>query len=262
MPDLPSFAIVIPMYNEISGADACIRRVCAQLSNIPNRANLIVVDDGSKDGTKEILTARELIDQKLIVVTHSQNRGYGAALRTGIRAAVENGFDYVLFMDSDLTNNPTDIPKFVAQMEQGVDVIKASRFIGDGHMEGVPWRRAIISHCGNLVARPLFRLGLRDCTNGFRAVKLAILTRMNLRESGFPIIVEELYQAKWLARTFCEVPVVLAGRGLEQRPTSFSYTLEIFRKYLTFALKASFGVKPDLKQESRVFDEDELSSLQ
>jgi hypothetical protein len=121
-------------------------------------------------------------------------------------------------------------------------------------------RRAIISHCGNLIARLLFRLGLRDCTNGFRAVKLDILIRMNLKESGFPIIVEELYQAKWLARTFGEVPVVLIGRGPGQRPTSFGYTPETFRKYLAFALRAFFGVKPDLN--ARAFDENELSSLQ
>ena len=137
----------------------------------------------------------------------------------------------------------------VAQMERGVDVIKASRFIEGGSMEGVPWRRTIFSRGGNLVARALFRVGLRDCTNGFRAVKVAILARMDLRESGFPIIVEELYKAKWLARTFCEVPVVLTGRGGNRRPTSFSYKPETFRKYLAFAIKAFFRVKPDLKQE-------------
>lgn len=249
MVDLPSFAVIIPMYNEKSGAQTCIRQVCAQLSLMPHRANLIVVNDGSKDGTKEVLATIEPVEQKLIVVTHPQNRGYGAAIRTGIRRAAEGGFDYALFMDSDLTNDPDDIPKFVAQMERGVDVIKASRFIAGGGMEGVPWQRAILSNSGALVARVLFRVGLRDCTNGFRAVKVAILSRMDLRESGFSIIVEELYKAKWLARTFCEVPVVLTSRGRDRRPTSFCYTPEIFRKYLTFAFKAFFGVKPDLKQE-------------
>ena len=103
-------------------------------------------------------------------------------------------------MDSDLTNDPGDIPKFVAQMERDVDVIKASRFIEGGGMAGVPWQRAIFSRSGNWVARALFRVGLRDCTNGFRAVKVAILTRMDLREAGFPVIVEgvgKTRQRRW-----------------------------------------------------------------
>ena len=250
MSDLPSFAVVIPMYNERPGAQPCVEQVCAQLSKMPHRASLIVVNDGSQDGTTEVLTTLETAEKKLIVVTHPRKRGYGAALCTGIRTAAEIGFDYALFMDSDLTNDPADIPKFVAQMERGVDVIKASRFTRSGGMEGVPWRRAIVSRSGNWVARALFRIGLRDCTNGFRALKVGILARMDLRESGFPIIVEELYQAKWLAHSFCEVPVVLAGRGAERRPSSFSYTPEMFRKYLVFALKAFFGVRPHLKQEN------------
>ncbi len=237
------------MYNERAGARDCVRQVCAQLSKMPHHATLILVDDGSQDGTKEVLAALDGVEEKLIVVTHPQNQGYGAALRTGIRRAAEGGFDYVLFMDGDLTNDPADIPKFAIQMERGMDVIKASRFIGGGGMEGVPWQRAIVSRGGNLVARMLFRVGLRDCTNGFRAVKVTILVRMNLREPGFPIIVEELYKAKWLARTFCEVPVVLTNRGGDRRPSSFGYKPEIFRKYLAFALKAFFGVRPDLKQE-------------
>src|SRR5262249_49380811 len=127
---------------------------------------------------------------------------------------------------------------------------KASRFVAGGRMEGVPWQRTIFSRTGNLVARTLFRVGLRDCTNGFRALKVAILRRMDLQERGFPIIMEELYQAKSLARTYREVPVVLTSRTGDQRPTSFSYKPETFRKYLGFAVKAFLGIKPHLKQET------------
>jgi dolichol-phosphate mannosyltransferase len=250
MLDLPSFAVVIPMYNEKFGAQTCVRQVCAQLAKMPHRANLIVVNDGSQDGTSEVLATLESIEQELIVLTHPRNRGYGAALRTGLLRARDKGFDYVVFMDSDLTNDPADIPKFAAQMERGIDVIKASRFIGGGGMQGVPWQRAILSVTGNFVARALFRVGLRDCTNGFRAIRVPVLASMHLKERGFPIILEELYQAKWVARSFCEVPVVLTARRKDLRSTSFSYRPETFRKYLAFALKAFLGVKPDLKQET------------
>jgi len=242
------FAVVVPMFNEEPGAENCVTQICGVLSALPGaESTLITVNDGSRDRTGEILDRLAPRFPNLRVVHHPANQGYGAALRTGIDKAAEEHFDYALFMDSDLTNDPADIPKFVAQMEQGIDVIKASRFIPGGSMDGVPWQRSIFSRTGNFVASSLFRLGIRDCTNGFRAVKVPILKQMNLQERGFPIIVEELYQSKSLARTYREVPVVLTSRTDDQRPTSFSYKPETFRKYLGFALKAFFGVKPQLK---------------
>jgi dolichol-phosphate mannosyltransferase len=238
------------MYNEEQGAEACVRRVCAALAALHVPSQLIAVNDGSRDRTGVILDGLAAETRNLEVVHHERNAGYGAALRTGMRVAAQADFDYALFMDSDLTNDPEDISRFVPLMERGVDVIKASRFIPGGQMEGVPWQRSIFSHAGNWVARTLFGMGVRDCTNGFRAVKVRILAQMNLRESGFPIIVEELYQAKTLARTFSEVPVVLRSRTDEQRPTSFSYKPETLRKYLGFALKAFLGIRPDIKRET------------
>ncbi len=247
---LRSFCVVIPLYNEERGAEDCVRRVCGVLAGIPVAGRLLAVDDGSMDATGAILDRLAAELPNLEVVHHPRNAGYGAALRTGMRKAAEAGFDYALFMDSDLTNDPEDIHRFLPLMDRGVDLIKASRFIAGGRMEGVPWRRGIFSHAGNVVARALFGVGLRDCTNGFRAVKVGILAQMNLREPGFPIIVEELYQAKTLARTFSEVPVILTSRSGDRRGTSFSYKPKTLGKYLGFALRAFLGIRPDLKREN------------
>ena len=247
---LGSFCVIIPMYNEERGVEDCVRRVCPVLAKIAYPSGLVAVNDGSRDRTGAILDRLAAGTPNLTVLHHEQNRVYGAALRTGVRYAVERGSDYALFMDSDLTNDPADIPRFVALMEQGVDVIKASRFVPGGRMERVPWKRRIFSVAGNHIARALFRVGVSDCTNGFRAVRVPILARMNLRETGFPIIVEELYQAKFLARTFAEVPVVLTSRAGDQRATSFVYSPGTLHKYLSFALKAFGGIKPELMPES------------
>jgi dolichol-phosphate mannosyltransferase len=248
--ELRSFCVIIPMFNEERGAESCVRRVCPALAAIRYASKLITVNDGSRDQTGALLDRLAPEFANLAVVHHQENAGYGGALRTGIEKAAEWGFDYALFMDSDLTNDPADIAKFVALMERGIDVIKASRFVPGGRMEGVPWQRSIFSVTGNLVARPLFHNGVRDCTNGFRAVKVSILKRLNLQERGFPIIVEELYQAKFLARTYAEVPVVLTSRTGDQRATSFNYKPEIMCKYFGYALKAFLGIKPHLKQET------------
>jgi dolichol-phosphate mannosyltransferase len=247
--DPPSFAVIIPMYNEEAGAERCVRAVTEKLPGLPGRSVLIVIDDGSRDQTGAILTGLAEKFRNLRVITHPQNRGYGAAIRSGIRAALEEDFRYALFMDSDLTNDPADIAKFVQKMREGIDVIKASRYVPGGRMQGVPWRRTAVSRLGNLLARGLFGLGVRDCTNGFRAVSLQVLARTNLHESGFAIIMEELYQCKYLARTFQEIPVVLTNRNADQRGTSFSYRPALLMRYLSYGLKAFLGIKPALKQE-------------
>jgi glycosyltransferase involved in cell wall biosynthesis len=232
------------MYNEVAGAQRCVTLVCAELARLPRLGCLIVVDDGSVDGTTDVLRALEPTQSVLVVVRHDRNRGYGAALRTGVLAAHERGCLYALFMDSDLTNDPADIPRFVELMNRGVDVIKGTRYRAGGSMQGVPRRRRWLSTTAGLVARCLFRLPLSDCTNGFRAVKIPVLIQMSLTESGFPVIVEELYHCVFLARRFAEIPVALATRPHTLRATSFPYTPSTFYRYLRYCVLAFLRIPP------------------
>jgi glycosyltransferase involved in cell wall biosynthesis len=240
----PSFAVVIPMFDEEAGAETCVRRVCAELAHIPNMTRLITVEDGSRDHTGQILERLAAGEPRLMLVRHGQNRGYGAALRTGTEKAYEAGFQYVLFMDSDLTNDPGDLHRFAGEMTRGVDVIKATRYSKGGTVSGVPTYRVWISRIGNALARVLFHLPVHDCTNGFRAVKADLLMSMDLKENRFPIIMEELYWSKYLARTFSEVPVTLKNRADDVRPTSFSYRPGVFWKYLKYPIRAFAGIQP------------------
>jgi len=227
------------MFNEEAGAERCVVEVCRELGRLPYRSRLIVVDDGSSDGTAAILHRIGLAQPLLQVVTHPVNRGYGAALRTGVEAAHDGRFDYVLFMDSDLTNSPADVPRF-------------------GGVRGVPFSRWIISAVGNRVARTLFGIPIHDCTNGFRAVKVSLLKRMELRERRFPVIMEELHWCRFLARTYAEVPVVLTARQADQRPTAFVYRPSVFWSYLRYPVlaflrrppAASVGPRPETTRAS------------
>ena len=232
------------MYNEESGAEKCVRTVCPVLESFPYRTALFVVNDGSKDRTGNILARLAQEHGKLIALTHERNAGYGAALRTGVQRAASDRFDYVLFMDSDLTNDPNDIPRFVDKMLQGYDVIKACRYCKGGRIVGVPAYRVVLSKLGNRVTSLLYGLHLTDCTNGFRAVRVSILRRMNLTEHAFPIIMEELYCAKFLAKSFCEIPATLTNRTPEQRPTSFAYRPSTLYRYLKYAVMSSLRIEP------------------
>jgi dolichol-phosphate mannosyltransferase len=235
------------MYNEERGAELCVRSVCEELRRLPNRCTLISVNDGSRDRTGEILASLASHEDRLTVVNHACNSGYGAALRTGVERAAEAGYNYVLFMDSDLTNHPQDIPRFVAKMEEGIDVIKATRYSHGGGFSGVPFYRVAISACGNWLASLLYGLPVQDCTNGFRAGKVNILMRMKLTEKTFPIIMEELYWSKFLARSFAEVPVLLTSRTGDLRTSSFTYKPKIFYDYLKYPIRARLGIRPSPK---------------
>ncbi len=232
-----TFAVVIPMYNEETGAERCVRAVCKELALFPD-SRLIVVDDGSADSTGAILDNLAPRFSALIPLHHARNTGYGAALKTGVEKAWTDGFDYVLFMDSDLTNDPSDIARFVDRMEQGFDVIKASRYCAGGGVEGVPAARYWISRIGNAVARLLYRLPVKDATNGFRAIRVGIIRAMDLKENGFPIIMEELYHSRYAAASFCNVPVVLKNRASHLRQTSFHYRPAVFGRYLKYPLRS------------------------
>ncbi len=235
----PSFAVVVPMFNEEAGARRCVEAIVPQLLRLPCRSALYVVDDGSRDATAGILAECASERPTLKVVSHETNHGYGAALRTGVEKAAQDGYQYVLFMDSDLTNDPADIPRFVERMAQGFDVIKATRYSLGGGAVGVPIGRVLVSWLGNKVARILFGLPIHDCTNGFRAVRLALLERMPLRTRNFSLIMEELYYARAMTSSFCEIPVSLTNRGKGQRKTSFRYRPRVFWDYLKFPLRAA-----------------------
>jgi len=239
-----TFCIVVPMYNEEQGAEECVRVLCQTLVSFPYRTALLAINDGSGDGTGEILSRLTQEYTQLIVVRHEKNAGYGGAVRTGIQKAAEMNFDYALFMDSDLTNDPKYITAFVEKMLAGIDVIKASRYIRGGRAVGVPFFRVVISVVGNTMVRFMFGLPIADCTNGFLAMKVDILKQMPLTERGFAVIMEELYYAKFLAKTFAEVPYTLTARSGTVRRSSFYYRPKVFYQYLKYAVMCFLKIGP------------------
>lgn len=237
--------IVIPMYNEevIAQKNLCV--IMEYTRNLPQQTTVLVVNDCSTDKTGEILELirKSQLDNHLQIISHSKNLGYGGACRTGTQYAIQNRFDYVLFMDADFTNHPKYLIEFYKKMAAGFDYIKASRYVLGGKVEGVPRWRALISIIGNGIACWLYGLKIHDCTNGFRAGRVDIYKKMQLAENKFPVIMEELYQAKFIAKTFCEVPYILTAR-VKGRPTSFTYKPEVFFDYFKYALKSFFKIIP------------------
>jgi dolichol-phosphate mannosyltransferase len=237
--------IVVPMHNEEKIVRRSVETILSYVRRLPPGAILLVVNDGSDDRTGEILQdlAKEAHGDRLHILSKEVNMGYGAALRTGVQFAVHNNYEYVLFMDCDLTNHPRYIAKFYQKMKENWDYIKATRYSDGGGVEGVPWIRRLNSVLGNTIARFLYRLPLTDVTNGFRAVKVDILSRISTKENGFAVIMEELYRAKHLTDSFCEIPYILTARSKDEGGTHFSYTPRMYLQYLHYAFRCFFGCR-------------------
>lgn len=237
MKKAPSLAIIIPMYNEELGAKKCVNQILKTIKSINYPIQLVIVNDGSRDKTEKILLSQERIHKKnLKVVTYKRNRGYGGALQEGIRVACENKNEYGLFMDSDLTNDPKYIKDFVKTIPKNYDLVKASRYVRGGK-NNTQLKRRFFSITASLISRNLFRMGIKDCTNGFRMVRLSMIKDVNFKENSFPIILEELYYLKKKkARTY-EIPNILTAR--KNSTSHFHYNYATIWGYAKYALKAS-----------------------
>jgi dolichol-phosphate mannosyltransferase len=234
----PSLATVVPVYNEESGIERSSHAMVSVAERYQGRSVVIAVDDGSSDASATVLASLEQELELLLLCRHETNSGYGSALRTGAQHAATLGFEYVAFIDSDLTNPPEDLLKIGALASEGHTYIKGSRFIFGGGMVSVPFWRQAVSYAGNAVGRTLFGTRVRDITNGFRAVRTDVFLSWPLRERGFPIIVEELDWALQTGVEPVEFPTVLMARQADQRGSTFTYNPRAIYSYLRYPLRA------------------------
>lgn len=167
--------------------------------------NVLVVDDGSTDGTSQLLAARD--DIRLI--THPQNRGYGAALRSAFDLAVEDGYDVLVTIDCDGQHQPRLIPKFVEACRQA-DIVSGSRYLTrlPGDSSPPEDRRRVNRTITNQLNNRL-RLKLTDAFCGFKAYRVPALAKMDLTEEGYAMPLELWVRAAELDLKIVELPVPL-----------------------------------------------------
>ena len=231
----PSFCIVLPMYNERANAEKCVATIHRFLVSVPTRTGIIAIDDGSVDGTGQVLRELTATYPELLVEIHEENCGYGGANRTGFARATQEGFEYALVMDADLTQDPMYIAGFVEAMRGKADFIKATRYARGGKVQGVPFARALVSWIGNRLAQAVLRCGLSDFTNGFRAIRTDFLPRLDTHENGFAMLMEEVCQARRMGATFAEVPYTLTVRD-DGSKSKFKYSWAVYWAYLRHLL--------------------------
>jgi glycosyltransferase involved in cell wall biosynthesis len=205
-------SVVIPVYNERYLVAESIRRVLAVESPLLDQIDLIVVDDGSTDGTREVL--RALADEhpeRIDYVEHDRNRGKGAAVRSGIdraRGAV------TIIHDADLEYNPNDIPRLMLPfVQEGADAVYGSRFATSEYRRVIYYRHTLGNRLITFLADLLSDLNLTDVETCYKAVRTGLLQSIPIRSNDFRLEIELTFKlAKRGARIF-EVPISYAGRS-------------------------------------------------
>jgi glycosyltransferase involved in cell wall biosynthesis len=207
-------SVIVPVYNERNTVGEILRRM--RLVDLPIEREIIVVDDGSVDGTDKILAALE--DSTVRVRSHPANRGKGAAIRTGIEAA--RG-DIVLIQDADLEYDPQDWPRLLAPLLLGkAKVVYGSRYIGE--REAMSIGRWVGDRSLSLLTAVLFNAAISDVETGYKVVDRLVLDGLNVEADRFDF--EPEITAKLLRRghRIYEVPVTYSGRG-EQEGRKFTW---------------------------------------
>jgi dolichol-phosphate mannosyltransferase len=227
--------VVLPAYNEAGNITPLVTELLQTSKAASLALRVIVVDDGSVDGTRLELEGLQSRLSALTVVMHPQNLGLARALKTGIAAACRDGCDAAVFMDCDLSHRPSDLLKLVAALEAGADVVLGSRFVPGGGMVGVPLWRAAISRAGNLVGRFVLALPVSDLTTGYRAIRRSVLESVALGEDGFTIQLEAVVKAAAAGFQLAEVPITLGTR--RHGESHMRYTVDLLLNYYRLLMK-------------------------
>ncbi|MBK7452458.1 MAG: glycosyltransferase family 2 protein [Anaerolineales bacterium] len=201
-------SVIIPVYNEVESIQVILKRVYE--TNLVHE--IVVVDDGSKDGTRDVLAT---LDGKnsLRVILHEKNKGKGAAVRTGMAAATG---DVLLIQDADLEYDPRDFPILLQPIEEGLaDVVYGSRFLGRAHRVTMFWH-LVANQMLTLMTNILYNTILTDMETGYKVFRREVLNGMVLHANSFDF--EPEFTAKILKRKFriFEVPITFNPRDYTQ----------------------------------------------
>jgi len=200
-------SVVIPVYNEVSTIGEILNRV----RSVPQDKEIIVIDDGSTDGTRQWL--EKLTMQEVTVLFHSENKGKGAALRTGFEQAAG---DIVIIQDADLEYDPRDYDCLIGPIADGrADVVFGSRFLGGPHRVLFFWH-----YVGNRVltvlSNMLTNLNLSDMETGYKAFRTPLLREISIKSNRFGFEPEITAKFARLKCRMYEVPISYSGRGYEE----------------------------------------------
>jgi dolichol-phosphate mannosyltransferase len=206
--------VIIPTYNEKENIEAIIRAV----TSLEKAFDILVIDDGSPDGTADIVKGlmQSEFSGRVHIVERTGKLGLGTAYICGFKWALEHGYDYVIEMDADFSHSPDDLPRlYAACHDEGYDVSVGSRYITGVNVVNWPIGRVLMSYYASAYVRTVLGIQLRDTTAGFVCWTRRVLESICLDEirfKGYAFQIEMKYTALRLGFRIKEVPVIFVNR--------------------------------------------------
>jgi dolichol-phosphate mannosyltransferase len=230
--------ICIPTYNELDN----LPRLLPLIFEMPQAFEVLVIDDGSPDGTGNWVKNAQLTEPRLHLIEREGKQGLGSAYVAGFKWALERGYEFIFEMDADFSHHPQYLPSFLEAMDQGAQVVLGSRYLG-GKISVVnwDWQRLLLSYLANLYARMVTRLPIADATGGFkcfRAEALKAIDLNSLQSGGYSFQIETSFRLWKKGFRIAEVPIVFTDRTAGESKLSG----KIIREALFVLLRLRLGV--------------------
>ena len=222
--------LILPTYNEAENIEAIVAAASEVLARAaPEGFRILVVDDGSPDGTGQMADEIALREEWLEVLHRTEKNGIGPAYLAGFRHALDGGAGYVMEMDSDFSHDPADLARLLAAVRDGADLALGSRYVPGGGVTDWGRGRRIISEGGSTYARVVLGLSVRDLTGGFKCFRREVLEKIHfdsVRSQGYAFQVELTYRAVRAGFKVVEVPIVFRERRLGKSKMSWRIAAE------------------------------------
>ena len=219
--------VIIPTFNEIEN----IQRMLDTVMSLEPEFNVLIVDDGSPDGTAKVVKENQKKHDRIHLLGRSGKLGLGTAYIAGFHWALERGYDLIYEMDCDFSHNPNDLVRLREACINGAGVGVGSRYTRGGKVSNWPVGRILMSYFASVYVNTILWLSVRDSTAGFKCYRREVLERIDLSRIqfiGYAFQIEMKYNARQLGFSIEEVPIIFIDRELGTSKMSMNIFREAF----------------------------------
>jgi apolipoprotein N-acyltransferase len=249
--DSPRALVILPTFDEAP----TIERVIDGVLGAPQDVHVLVVDDASPDGTAEVVRKRAETEPRIHLLERPAKMGLASAYLDGFRRALDDGYDLIVEMDSDLSHDPADLPRLLEAAAERADLAIGSRYVPGGSVSDWSRARVALSRAGNLYVRFMLGMSVRDATSGYRVYRRALLEELISpppSSDGYGFQVELVMRAWSLGAHIEEVPITFSDRAHGESKISRGIVAEALWLVGVWGLKARLrGVPPVPQLQSR-----------
>lgn len=210
LPESGRVIVIVPTYNERENLPLILDRLFSAVPDV----DVLVVDDGSPDGTGDLADERATADPRVKVLHRSAKNGLGAAYLAGFAWALEREYDVIVEMDADGSHAPEQLPRLLHRLAHA-DLVIGSRYVSGGSVVNWPWRRQVLSRGANTYARLVLGARVRDMTAGYRAYRAGVLRALHLGDvasQGYCFQVDLAWRTVDAGYRVAEVPITFTER--------------------------------------------------